>query len=126
MKTLICIGLTLVALGIASPAVSQIRTPYNSYPATPTERAETAALNRQAEQDSWGSDGYAGQSQYPDDYARRLQQYHRQMREYRRAERRYQGELRLRHEVRRERRQPSAAAHEFIREHEVDAGIVGQ
>ena len=126
MKSLICIGLTLAALGIASPAVSQIRTPYNSYPATPAERAETAALNRQAGEDSWGSDGYAGQSRYPDDYARRQQQYHRQVREYWRAERRYQDELRLRHEARRERRHPSAAARLFMREHEVDAGIVGQ
>jgi hypothetical protein len=123
MKSLICIGLALAALGTA-PAFSQIRTPYNSYPATPAERAETAALNRQAGQDSWAANDYA--AQYPDDYARRLQQYHRQMREYRQAERRYHDELRFRHEARRERLYRSAAAHEFIREHEVDAGIVGQ
>ena len=127
MKSLIGIGLALAALGIASPAVCQIRTPYNSYPATPGERAETAELNRQAGGDNWSANDYADQAQYPDDYARRLQQYHRQMRDYRRAERRYQEEMRFRHQARRERPYPrSAAAAQFVREHDVDAGIVGQ
>ena len=127
MKSLIGIGLALAALGIASPAVCQIRTPYNSYPATPGERAETAELNRQAGGDNWSGNDYAARAPYPDDYARRLQQYHRQMRDYCRAERRYQEEMRFRHRARRERPYPrSAAAAQFVREHDVDAGIVGQ
>src|SRR3954468_7019754 len=57
-----------LALILALPAFGQIRTPYNSYPPTPAERAETAELNRQANGGrDWDADSYASQDRYRED-----------------------------------------------------------
>lgn len=59
-----------LCLSVSLPAAAQIRTPYNSYPPTPEERAQTAELNREAAAEgSWGA-GY-----YPSDERGRDERY---------------------------------------------------
>ena len=62
MKFLISVSLSLAAFAIL-PAFAQIRTPYNSYPPTPAERAQTAELNREAAE-CWDTGSYTSQDRY--------------------------------------------------------------
>lgn len=111
------------------PAAAQIRTPYNSYPPTPQEQAETAGLNREAAQDD---NGYRA----PDEeYRRRMEQYRRaqeaysgQVWAYEKAQRDYWYRLHAMRDWERDRARyrPTPASLERDREQQTDGGIVGQ
>lgn len=127
-KALAVTALTLAAFVITPCAFSQISTPENSYPPTPAERAATADLNRQAHQGNWRS---GSDRAYPTDwdrYDRDMHAYHQQVRAYHRAEHRYWREMRSMQEADREwrYRRATGASYQDVREHDIDAGIVGQ
>jgi hypothetical protein len=127
-KALAVTALSLAAFVITPSAFSQISTPENSYPPTPAERAATADLNRQAHQGNWKSDRDRA---YPGDwdrYDRDMHAYHEQVRAYHRAEHRYWREMRSMRESDQEwrRRRPYPVSYQAAREHDIDAGIVGQ
>jgi hypothetical protein len=121
------VGLVLTAFVIVPPAFSQIRTPENSYPATPAERAATAELN-QAQQDHWRPGSERPYSSAWDRYNHAMHDYREQVRVYHQAERHYWREMRSMREADQDwrRRRPYPASYQMAREHDIDAGIVGQ
>lgn len=122
-------GMGLVLAALAFPASAQVRTPDNSYPPTPWERAQTADLNRQAAQDD---NGYRAPDE---DYRRRMEQYRRaqeaysgQVWAYQKAQREYWYRLHAMSDWERDRARyrSTPASLERGREHQTDGGIVGQ
>lgn len=124
------LGLVLAAVILSALTLSvdaQIRTPGNSYPPTPRERAETADLNRDA-----ADNGYRAPDE---DYRRRMEQYRRaqeaysgQMWAYQKAQREYWYRLHTMGDWERDRARyrPAPASLERDRERQTDGGIVGQ
>jgi hypothetical protein len=127
-KALAAAGLVLTAFVIVPPAFSQISTPENSYPPTPAERAATADLNRQAQQGTWRLGGEHPHFSDWDRYSRDMRDCHEQVKAYHQAERRYWREMRSMREADQEwrHRRANPVSYQAAREHDIDAGIVGQ
>jgi hypothetical protein len=129
MRISAAIGAGMMALA-AMPAVAQISTPYNSYPPTPAERAETAELNREAGQmqQNYSYSTSSSRDLNEEQYRNHMQEYRQQMRDYQLAERQYWDHLRAFQygEYGWDYRHSTPASLERIRERQADAGIVGQ